>query len=501
MKSIVGEKDRKIIPRWRGFRSSLGDFQIEQPKLVDPVSSSLQSNIGDWHRESSLWTALDAVAGAIVEGRLDLVTDALSRVRSDPQTPPAALAILSEHDRNDFFAESMDSPVVDRCREQIRASRIRLAEYPYDAIEWIDLARSFTTLGSLEKARRSVAAALALAPADVFVLRAASRFYIQQGDPDRAQWILSRAPRTLRNPWLLASEVAAASVAGRESQLLKIAERMERADFRDQDLTELRAALGTVDIDAGRHSKGKKLLRRSLHGANENALAQIQWMDHTRLGNVIDTSAAKPPNRFEAAAWNAFFEGNWERSIDKSKLWVQDQPFSVDAGILSSYVLADVLCRPEDALHILDISLRANPDDITLLNNFAYANIQMGRADVAAKVLGSIQRTSDSLEGATIEATFGLLAFRRGEFEQGRILYENAIKIFQHCSAPESVARAAVYLAIEEVRARTPNSTVAVKRALELTKDNKRADMKAKLDELENHVKAWLSEERVAPPL
>ena len=449
------------------------------------------------HRSNRTLT-LDAVAGAIVEGRLDLVTDALSRVQVDPQTPPAALAILVEHERNNSVHEDADLPVVARCREQIRASRIRLGEYPYDAIEWIDLARSFTTLGSLEKARRSVAAALTLAPADVFVLRAASRFYIQQGDPDHAQWILTKAPRTLRNPWLLASEIAAASVAGRESQLLKVAERMERADFRDEDLTELRAALATVELDAGSQTKGKRLLRRSLNGANENALAQIQWMDHTRLGNIIDISGTKPPNRHEAAAWKAFFEGNWDTSVDKSLSWFQDQPFSVNAGIFSSYVLADILGRPDDALAILDISLRANAEDVTLLNNLAYSYIQIGKIDIAARVLESIQRKPDNLEYATLEATVGLLAFRQGLPDEGRNLYENAIKTFQRGGAQDFAARAAVYLAIEEVRARTPNSALAVKRAFDLTKDNKRADVAAKIQELERIAKAWLSEEGAA---
>jgi tetratricopeptide (TPR) repeat protein len=495
MSSIVGEKDRKIVPRWRSFRASFGSFDREQIEPSIKVSSSLQSNIDDWNRERSLWTALDVVGGAIVENRLDLAVDALHQLRIDPQTPPAALAMLDEHKRNDSVEEPLDLSVEHRCREEIRASRIRLAEYPYDAIEWIELARSFTTLGSLGKAQRCISAALALAPADVFVLRSSSRFFIQQNDPEQAQWILTKTPRTLNDPWLLSSEIAAASVAGRESSLLKFARRLEQGDFRNEDLTELRAALATAELDSGSFNNGRKLLRRSLKGANENSLAQIQWMDHTRLGNIIDTSVAKPPNQNEAAAWRSFFEGGWGESAAKSIQWFKDQPFSLNAGIFCSYILCDPAGLPEKALEILPVALRANADHPTLKNNVAFSLIQLNRLDEAAKVLNSIRKDSSSWEYTTVEATAGLLAFRMGHPDEGRSLYLRAIEGFQRDGIPEQAGRAATFLALEEVRSRTPESPTAVKRAHELTKNITRKDVSMKLEELREAAEAWIADE------
>ena len=494
MSSFIGEKDRKIVPRWRGFRASVGTPADANPDRSDSLSPSLQTNINDWERERSLWTALDVVAGAIVDSRLDLASDALELIRADPRTPAAALAIVEEHEKNSAIDEKSALPVDQRCREQIRSSRIRLANYPYDAIEWIDLARSFTTLGSLDKAQRCVAVALSLAPADVFVLRAGSRFYIQQRDPERAQWILTRSPRTLRNPWLLASEIAASSVVGRESKLLRIAGRVEQADFRSEDLTELRAALATSEIDAGKIHKGKKLLRRSLHGVNENSLAQIQWMDRTRLGNVIDISNNRPVQGHEAAAWRAFFEGKWEKAAERAYLWFEDQPFSLNAGIFSSFVLSDLAGLHKQALDVLKISLRANDDNHTLKNNLAYTYIQLDDLERAENVLASIQVSPENLEDATVQATLGMLSFRKGLHDEGRTLYERAIGIFQRSGAHDLAGRAATYLALEEVRAKTPASPLAMKRALDLTKENKRADVAMKLSELQENVKAWLIE-------
>jgi tetratricopeptide (TPR) repeat protein len=494
MSSIVGEKDRKIVPRWRSFRSSFGSFDREQSEAPIPVSNSLQSNIEDWNRERSLWTALDAVGGAIVENRLDLVVDALHQLRIDPQTPPAALAMLDEHERNNSDEEQLDLSVEQRCRGEIRASRIRLAEYPYDAIEWIELARSFTTLGSLGKAERCISAALTLAPADVFVLRSSSRFFIQQNDPERAQWILTKTHRTLNDPWLLSSEIAAASVVGRESQLLKFARRLDQGDFRNEDLTELRAALATAELDSGSFNNGKKLLRRSLKGANENSLAQIQWMDHTRLGNIIDTSIAKPPNENEAAAWRCFFDGGWDESAVKALQWFKDQPFSLNAGIFCSFILSGPASLPEKALEILRVALRANADHPRLKNNLAFSLIQLNKLDKATEVLNSVRKDSDSLEYPTLEATAGLLAFRKGFPDEGRLLYLNAIDRFQREGVLEHAGRAATFLALEEVRSRTPESPTAVKRAHELTKNNKRKDIAMKLEELQQAANAWIAD-------
>jgi len=483
------------VPRWRNFRASVTSPSISQTDLVsDLPSSSLQSNIDDWKREDSLWTALDLVAGAIVENRLDLASDAFARLRIDPSTPQAALALIDEHAKNSSHVVDDGLPIEKRSRVGIKSSRLRLSNYPFDAIEWIDLARSFTTLGFLKKANRSVAAAMALAPANIFVLRAASRFYMQQGDPDRAQWILTKCPRTLENPWLMASEIAAASVAGRGSQLLKLAMRIEQADFSPEDLTELRAAIATAEIDAGSSTRGKKLLRRSLNGANENSLAQVQWMDRTRLGNIIDISTTKPPNRHEARAWGNFFESKWQQAAACALQWFEDQPFSANAGIFCSYVFSDLMDLPAQSLDVLNLALRSNNDNHTLKNNLAYAYIQLGELDKAESILNSIHLVQDAPEDATVEATFGLLSFRKGQIDRGRSLYEGAIRTFQKGSLYELSGRAAIYLAIEEVKLRTPEALVATKRALEMTKENPRSDVAMKLDQLQTSLKSWIAE-------
>lgn len=495
MSSIIGENDRKIVPRWRSFRSSIANLSAPQEEIPNsPTSPSFQSNLDDWQADRNLWNALDLVAGAIVENRLDLAEDAVEHIEGNRSTPPAALLLLNEFRKNAANVVDVDLPLEARCRAEIRSSRQRLNIYPFDAIQWIDLARNFTTLGLLKKANKSVAAALKLAPHDVFVLRAASRFHLQQGDLDKAQWVLTNTPKTQSNPWLLASELAAASVAGRGSSLMKVARRMEKADFRPEDLTELRAAMATSEIEAGSNAIGKKLLRRSLQGANENSLAQVLWMDRTRLGNIIDISTTRPPNRNEAKAWNTFFEGKWQESAAAALLWFEDQPFSTNAGIFCSYVLSDLMNMPGQALEVLAIALKSNRDNHILQNNLAYIHIQLGNLEKAESILSSIALNPTNTDDATLEATLGLLAFRKGHLEQGRTLYNNAINTFLRNGIIGHAGRAATYLAIEEVKLRTPFALTAAKRALAMTKDGVRADISQKLDQLQQLLKLWASE-------
>src|SRR5205823_4591050 len=86
---------------------------------------------------------------------------------------------------------------------------------------WVDIARHYSIMGFNEQARRAIQKGVALAPENRFTLRSAARFYIHIGDPEVAHDILKRSEKTKSDPWLLAAEIAAATVAGRTSRLVR----------------------------------------------------------------------------------------------------------------------------------------------------------------------------------------------------------------------------------------------------------------------------------------
>jgi tetratricopeptide (TPR) repeat protein len=496
-KSFIGEKDRRIVPRWRGFSASVEPNSNEQARHSgepEIISSSLVENQADWHDDPSLWNALDFIAGAIVEERLDLAADAIDQVRRDERLPAAGAALITAAENRLGDADLPSSrSVEEEAASQIHRSRKKLGEYPWDAVEWMDLARSFTTLGELTKASRSVGAAVKLAPTNRFIVRAASRFYVHSNEPERALRLLGQAG-AINDPWLMAPQVAISAIVGHGSIFARDGIRMLKQDFSPADLSELAAAVGTLEVENGKFVHAKKLLRQSLNGANENSVAQIEWLNRSRLGDVIDVSVANPPRLYEAGAWSSFITGDWEESRRLVELWFRDQPFSGNAATLCSFVFSEIMRDYVSAEGVLRTALRCNPKHPVLLNNMAYALINLDRLIEAEALLGQISFTDNLTNLSTVEATRGLLEFRKGGQEIGRRMFLGVIDDLSIRGERDQAGRAATNLAFEELRFKTPYVLEAVQRSLKLTEESTAAHVLYGVKQLEATVEAYVSE-------
>ena len=105
----------------------------------------------------------------------------------------------------------------------------------------------------------------------------------------------------------------------------------------------------------------------------------------------------------------------------------------------------------------------------TLLNNRAFALIEVGKLQEAVETLGIARQIKDGNYGeSTRAATEALLLFRSGKPEVGRRRYQDVVRIFERLNHLEDAARAALMLAREEALAATGQEEVAWKRANEL---------------------------------
>jgi tetratricopeptide (TPR) repeat protein len=159
-------------------------------------------------------------------------------------------------------------------------------------------------------------------------------------------------------------------------------------------------------------------------------------------------------------------EGKWAAAIEHGANWLRDQPFSKWPAIFTSYVssLVEEYAR---SINILQESLRLNPNDLMLRNNLAFALASDNRTDDAIKVL----RTTDyekatGMLGITLAATHGLVSFRMGAPDLGRQLYRLAIERASRLDIQKYCLMADLYLAREEVLARTSATRTAVEQAL-----------------------------------
>jgi tetratricopeptide (TPR) repeat protein len=476
MTASIEDKSRHIFPRWRSFRATarLGELTepvVGKPRDTSDLDISLARGIADWEESPTLWRGLDLLGSAMVAGKIDSFSTLVDQIRANPLAPELirnVLHRLRDSENRDVDPIEPTEQSESSLHHQIRTHRRRIIEAPRDAIEWIELARGYTTAGVNHKAERSIRAALQLAPNNRFVLRSAARFLIHIGDKEAAHHLLTKSAVTSHDPWLLASEIAISSSIGRTSKLIRVARAKAEADIRPSEVTELASALGTLEAENGKSRVAKRFLRQALNGANENSVAQIQWLNRSCLGEGVDVSNANPPLLHEAKAWTNFYAGSFEEAKDESLRWLQDQPFASAPAVLSTFILADIMGNYQEGKRISKAALFANPEDPMLLNNLAVCLLELGELEEAETTLERLKLNELESRGRAIfSATYGMLAFRKGDIDEGRRLYLEAINVAKEAGAKITAARAALHLALEELAARSPAREEAITRLRE----------------------------------
>ena len=337
-------------------------------------------------------------------------------------------------------------------RSFVRNFRQLLRTEPRDPISWVELSRAYVVLGHLSQAAASMDTALALAPENRFVLRSATRLWIHLKEPDKAHGILMRSPATRRDPWLLAAEIASAQIAGRGPRLAKVSRSvLEDWQLDTWHLSELASALGTLELRHNNLRRARKLFAKSLEKPTENSVAQAEWAFRKGYAIHFDDGFLKScPNSYEAHSRASYQKGRWKEVLGQCNLWQRDQPFSSQPGALGSFVAAVALTDYSATKKFAERSLVANPRDAILLNNLAFAQINLGELDDAENTLSRLKTSNAQEIGPTITATRGLLQFRKGNVDSGRMLYGDAIEKAKAKNDKRSVALATMFHALEE---------------------------------------------------
>ena len=164
--------------------------------------------------------------------------------------------------------------------------------------------------------------------------------------------------------------------------------------------------------------------------------------------------------------------------------WFVDEPFSSQSATLASYVAVEHLQNYVLAERASRDGLVASPDDATLLNNLAFALANQGNLQQAKLVMDRID--TQALSGATdicITATQGFIKFRSGDKVAGEELYRLAIAKAQQARLPKLRARAAINLAIEQIR--TGDQYVdSIRNAAEMSNTERDVDLRGALRKL-----------------
>lgn len=454
-----GRRRRQVVPRWRPWwvtvRLGLADAREAVREVAKPDTRTIEQRLEDWERHPDAFHAGDLISTAFGMGCGDRVRDVAEAVLSSYNRVPKPLRLLAERIVNGERLLPSAPLELDAGERHARIHKLktRLRAWPNDALAQMDLAREYTILGQRSRAIRPVTTALALARASPFVVRSAARFFLNDGEHDRALAVVRRAQNLEGDPWLLAAEVAISGAAGRATRFARTARALiSRGAFSPKHLSELACALATIELESGNRRAARKLFVTGLESPTENAAAQAEWA-FSEIDNLDVATQVAPERSYEAEAMNHLGHGDWGLAIENARLWRLDEPFSARAAYFGSWTASVVGDDAKLALQFADLGLSTKPKDKLLLNNKAVALALLGRPEEARKAIQqiSVADLKDGLE-ATYIATQGMIEYRFGRPEFGRTLYEKAREITRKQKNPREEVWSMLFQAREERR-------------------------------------------------
>jgi tetratricopeptide (TPR) repeat protein len=462
---------RRVIPRWRDFRTAASLGELSSPGVVAGLSdipSATGRLSGQWKVNQSEELAGELLSASWLEGAQDLAVEAaryLLRKGSVAQelTKSFARSVIQEAAGASLTPSETSAPLNQSAVSAIR-SALRL--YPHDALGWCELSRYYAIIGKQEKARRAMRTAVGLAPESRYILRSASRCFVHLGDLDSALEVLDRPARVSDDPWLHAAHVSVANILDKPPRFYKRAKELSKsASLPPVHTAELNAALGTLELCSGNDKAARRMLMASLSDPTENVIAQALWA-RSKISIPIELDLLKRPRSFEANTRALFFAEHWEEAERAAEKWRDDEPFSSNPAIQLSFILSVAFEEHTRAVEFLDLAYRANPDDLLVINNLAFALAHLGKPKEAHNLLAGIR--AENLPPSrlvSLTATAGLIRFREGDVQEGRGLYDEAIRLARKHNLDRQAAWAAVFLAKEEQRAGTARTEEALAEA------------------------------------
>lgn len=462
---------RRLIPKWRKARFSLHQPDmlglIKPSQSVSPIPTSeegIELAMWTWERTKSIGDLADLLAfGIDARQHLRLAAAAEAALKSPEATPAMMLVaqeILRSGSSEEFLWRDSESA------KSVRGLRALLRNAPNDVIALVDLAQHHLAVGKQQAAYRALMAAHQLSPDSVHVLRAVTRFWIHVGMPDKAHAFIKKAPRTAGDPWLMASEIATAQVAGAPSAQLRKAQRaLTTKSFKSRDVTELAGAVGGAELYQGNLKEARKLFRLALEYPTDNVLAQaITNQDHLQI-EINDSLFTKAPNGvFEGRALQALLRTDFDEAGRLTECWADEEAFSSRPRILQSFVHG-ALGNFEKALEAADAGLLTDPRDMSLRGNRAYALALMNRFNDAEAELKLIDAQGDEDNRPLTLATMGAVKLLMGEHDLGSALYEEALTEFERNKAELQYSDCLAFYARTAMKAESPISSQLLQRA------------------------------------
>lgn len=479
MSGIYDDKNRQVLPRWYPFGTAcgMGDIEPATPHVsqVPFPRQLLDDKIHAWREKRTAYHAVDLVGMALIIGEATLTDafDAANFILSSESSVPALTREIAEVYLSDPTSNIEPNTKLEKksvgSRLEIAHLKAKVRHYQYNAIVWADLAFYYTLLGQTHKAERCMTIALALGPDNRFILRSAARCFLHLGNSDKALFHLRQSEQSAYDPWLASAEIAIAEGVGERPRLIKAASHLVvDCNLSAWSRNELAATLGTLEWKHGSTKQSRRLFAQALAEPNENTIAQAEWLSEAQGREAVRPE--KPVFApYEANARHDFREGEYALALRNAERWFEYQPFTSRPAILASYIASVCLRDDQEAVRIIERARVSSPDNFLLQNNYAFSLASLDRPVEAELALSSVRQSElDNRERLILQATTGLIEFRRGYADVGRVLYRDAIAAFKVHRQFREAAIAALFWAREEARIHSTFASHALHEAREL---------------------------------
>lgn len=468
-------KERRLVPRWRSLRLTSQAGEMSSIRRIKPslttwsFSPDHTERLTRWRNAPNLISAAELIESAIVEGKEETAAEAARHI---VLSEPTAAALVRRQART-LLQRTGDAGGLPEEPTQgdfhpIKFWRSRTRLHPHDALAWVELSLCHVIYGQTDHAERDMKVALTLAPDNRHVLRSASRLFLHLKQFGRAHDLFVRSPATRGDPWLMAAEISISSVAGRAPRFFKAGRALvEDGGLIPRLTTELAGALATQDMLDGGHKRSRKLFALSMMDPTGNALAQAEWatplvgsslVPNARFASVCEAS--------EARAFHASAVEKYDEVVPACEIWAAEEPYSIRPYEFGSAV-ASLIGQYETALDLSGRGLEMRPGAPRLTNTHAFSLASLGRPEEAAKVLATTDWDgADPMLRHVAEANRGLIAFRMGRTDEGRVHYREAEAGFLKIGDRGAAASAKIYRAREERRAGQDEAPKAFEEAM-----------------------------------
>lgn len=445
MSTFFEIKDRRVVPNFRSFKKTIELGELNSNAIATDLfqKDDLTSYYKDFFDDKTVGNAGDLLSAAVVNNILDApsVIEAAKFIYDNQDISSVLQISIAEKVLNirkkknkpniDTIEDLLELGSLPLIHDRIRRIKLDIRHFERNPFLYTELARLYSIIGQKDSAIRNVIIAKSLAPHNRYVLRSYARLMAHFGDIEAAHDILKSNNATRHDPWLLASEIAFASLRNKSSNFLKIGnELISSKNFSSFNTSELASSIGTVELFNGNRKKSKSLLQSALISPNDNSLAQIEWINNKEDFFDLDITKIAIDNKFEALTLDSYDSMQWELVVKNAEKWFIDMPFAKRPIMYGHHSASFFLDDQETAIKFCKVGLISSPNDPQIMNNIAYSYAMNNNASLAFNYLNKIDITSVKEEHTRIclLATTGLAYFRSGLPDLGREFYLKAIQ-------------------------------------------------------------------------